>query len=329
MGRGVRWGRRSGPHGLPRLAPPSSLGWVPVCHAGLRTRLWVTTGATRRCWGAATPEEGRALREQVLGALSGAQAGRAGPGPHLQRCFPALRRCCCWAPPRWPAWPWTFSSCSSTPSGCAAAGARARSTWTPTAAAPPGVSSSPHWCAGEWGGAWPVGGGQGPCGMPAPSHDLALSQRRHRRGVLWQRGDQRRRPSGHLLAPPRQPHSGRGPGPREWLPRWQGAPLLNPVPAHVPEPVGRGRVAGVCWVVVRRLTRLLGAGVGHSCCPEPLGGAQPAEPGAAAGHSARAPAGGAAAAGPAGHTAGLHSCHPVLEEPGRVPGDAGRAGRPL
>lgn len=113
---------------------------------------------------------------QVLGSRDlgreegslGASAGRpvlelrwdAGPGPHLQRRCPARRRCCCWAPPRWPAWPWTSSFCSSTPSGCAAAGARARSIWTRTAAAPPGASSSPRWCAGERGGAGP-GWGRG------------------------------------------------------------------------------------------------------------------------------------------------------------------------
>ena len=61
----------------------------------------------------------------------------------------SLRRCCCWAPPRWPASPWTSSSCSSTPSGCAAGGGRARSTSTRTAAARPGASSSPRWSAGE------------------------------------------------------------------------------------------------------------------------------------------------------------------------------------
>lgn len=46
---------------------------------------------------------------------------------------------------------------------------------------------------------------------------LCLPQRGHRSGILRQRGDQRWCSSIHLLAPPRQPHSGRGPGPREWL----------------------------------------------------------------------------------------------------------------
>lgn len=134
--------------------------------------------------------------------------------PLLQHCFPAaLRRCCCWGPPRWPASPWTSSSCSSTPSGCAAGGARARSAWTRTAAAPPGASSSPRWSAGEragrggagpgawsdWagrrvGGARLGGAGQaesrGGASRPATSRGPVLSQRRYRRGVLWQWGDQ-------------------------------------------------------------------------------------------------------------------------------------------
>lgn len=160
-------------------APPSR-AWVE--DVSLEFRAPVTTGTSHRCW-----ERGRAL------------GPRASPPPAP---FPAARRrCCCWAPPRWPASPWTSSSCSSTPSGCAAGGARARSTWTPTAAAPPGASSSPPWSAGERGeGAGPggVGAPRGPCrGSPREAKDSparlrgpALSQRRHRRGFLRQWGDQ-------------------------------------------------------------------------------------------------------------------------------------------
>lgn len=61
----------------------------------------------------------------------------------------AHRRYCCWGPPPWPAWPSTFFSCSSIPSGYAAGGGRQMNTWKPTVAAPPGASSLPHWSAGE------------------------------------------------------------------------------------------------------------------------------------------------------------------------------------
>lgn len=53
-----------------------------------------------------------------------------------------------WEVWRSPVWPWTFSSCSSTPFFCAADGTKTRSNPTPTAAARPGVSSSPHLSAG-------------------------------------------------------------------------------------------------------------------------------------------------------------------------------------
>lgn len=65
---------------------------------------------------------------------------------------------CCWAPWRCCVWPWTSSSSCSTPSGFAAGDAKAmtprtpihtRSSPAPTAAAPPGASSSPHSSAGE------------------------------------------------------------------------------------------------------------------------------------------------------------------------------------
>lgn len=63
-------------------------------------------------------------------------------------------------------------------------------------------------------------------------------------------------------------------------------------------------------------------GVGHGCSPEPHSGAQPAEPGEAAGWAAGATEGCAAAADPPGDTAGLHGCHPVLEEPWNIAGGA-------
>lgn len=53
-----------------------------------------------------------------------------------------------WEVWRSPVWPWTFSSCSSTPFFCAADGTKTRSSPTLTAAARPGVSSSPHLSAG-------------------------------------------------------------------------------------------------------------------------------------------------------------------------------------
>lgn len=53
-----------------------------------------------------------------------------------------------WEVWRSPVWHWTFSSCSSTPFFCAADGTKTRSSPMPTAAARPGVSSSPHSSAG-------------------------------------------------------------------------------------------------------------------------------------------------------------------------------------
>lgn len=93
----------------------------------------------------------------------------------------------------------------------------------------------------------------------------------------------------------------------------------------------RGRVrerAGAVLVPAHCLPQP-GAGVGHGSCPEPHGGAQPAEPGAAAGRPAGAPAGGPAATGPAADAAGLHGGHPFLEEPSCVAGGTGRAGGSL
>lgn len=63
-------------------------------------------------------------------------------------------------------------------------------------------------------------------------------------------------------------------------------------------------------------------GVGHGCGPEPLSGAQPAEPGEAAGWAAGVTEGCAAAEDPAGDPAGLYRCHPLLEEPRSIAGGA-------
>lgn len=268
------------------------------------------------------------------GVPGGGAAGSAPPAP----CPCPRRRCCCWAPPRWPASPWTSSSCSSTPSGCAAARARARSTWTPTAAAPPGASSSPRSSAGERGGAWrgrrgPLqglpAGGEGPVAphpaLPCPSAGIAVGfygNGETSDGI--HRATYSLRHANRTVAGVQDRVSGRRDG--------RGLfPLLNPRLR-----VGRGAWEEAGAGQPRRTGARSscspappGAGVGHRGRPEPDCRAQPAEPGAAAGRASRAPARRPAAAGPAGHAAGLHSCHPVLEEPRRVAGGAGRAGGPL
>lgn len=174
MGRGADWeglGERTlwpcppGP-----LSGVESWGLVQVQDVSLGSQVWVTTGTSLRCRGPQHPGPGtwrggfsgsvclapRPGAWSVCRSRRQVQAQSCGGGPHLQRRLPTVRRrCCCWGPPRWPASPWISSSCFSTPSGCAAGGARARSTWTPTAAAPLGASSSPPWFAGErGGGAW-------------------------------------------------------------------------------------------------------------------------------------------------------------------------------
>lgn len=61
----------------------------------------------------------------------------------------SFSRSCCWGAWRLPVWLWTSCSCSSTPFGFAAGGAKTQSSPMPTAAARPGASSSQHSCAGE------------------------------------------------------------------------------------------------------------------------------------------------------------------------------------